>query len=51
MAKKMQQTHIKSFMGNSQFIFSSRYMAGAATNPDPEVFAFAVAQLKAVFDL
>ncbi len=48
--KKMQETGIRLLWGTANLFSHPRYMAGAATNPDPEVFAYAVAQVKAAFD-
>jgi xylose isomerase len=49
--KKMQETGIRLLWGTANLFSHPRYMAGAATNPDPEVFAYAVAQVKAAFDV
>jgi xylose isomerase len=49
--KKMQETGIRLLWGTANLFSHPRYLAGAATNPDPEVFAYAVAQVKAVFDV
>ena len=43
---QMQRTGIKLLWGTANLFSHPRYMAGAATNPDPEVFAFAAAQVK-----
>jgi xylose isomerase len=37
--------------GTANLFSNRRYMAGAATNPDPEIFAYAAAQVKNVLDL
>jgi xylose isomerase len=37
--------------GTANLFTNRRYMAGAATNPDPEVFAYAAAQVKNVLEL
>ena len=50
-AEKMQQTHIKLLWGTANLFSHPRYMAGAATNPDPKVFAYAIAQVKAAMDV
>ena len=50
MATEMQRTGIQLLWGTANLTNHRRYMAGAATNPDPEVFAYAVAQVKGVLD-
>ena len=40
-ASKMQETGIKLLWGTANLFSNRRYMAGAATNPDPDVFAYA----------
>jgi xylose isomerase len=42
----MARTGIKLLWGTANLFSHPRYMAGAATNPDPAVFAFAAAQVK-----
>jgi xylose isomerase len=49
--KKMRQTGVKLLWGTANLFTHRRYMAGAATNPDPEVFAYAAAQVKNVLEL
>jgi xylose isomerase len=46
----MARTGIKLLWGTANLFSHPRYMAGAATNPDPEVFAFAAAQIKHVLE-
>lgn len=46
LADKMQQTKRKLLWGTANLTSHPRYMAGAATNPDPHVFMVAVAQVK-----
>jgi len=46
----MAQTGIKLLWGTANLFSHRRYMAGAATNPDPEIFAFAAAQVKEALD-
>lgn len=48
--QKMQQTGIRLLWGTANLFSHPRYMAGAATNPNPEVFAYAVAQVKSALD-
>lgn len=50
-ATQMQRTHIKLLWGTANLFSHRRYMAGAATNPDPDVFAYACAQVKQALDL
>jgi xylose isomerase len=50
-AKKMQKQRTKLLWGTANLFSNRRYMAGAATNPDPDVFAYAAGQVKAVFEL
>ena len=49
-AEKMQKTGIKLLWGTANLFSHPRYMAGAATNPDPDVFAYAAAQVKNAID-
>jgi xylose isomerase len=46
----MQRTGIKLLWGTANLFSHPRYMAGAATNPDPDVFAFAAGQVKHVLE-
>ena len=46
MEKKMSQTGVKLLWGTANAFSHKRFMAGASTNPDPEVFAYAAAQVK-----
>ncbi len=50
-AKKIDETGVRLLWGTANLFSNRRYMAGAATNPDPEVFAYAAAQVKNVFDV
>jgi len=43
---KMAQTGVKLLWGTANLFGHPRYAAGAATNPDPEVFAFAAGQVR-----
>ncbi|MEW9921776.1 xylose isomerase [Marimonas sp. MJW-29] len=49
-AEKMAATGIKLLWGTANLFSHRRFMAGAATNPDPEVFAFAAATIKSCMD-
>ncbi|HJR91938.1 MAG TPA: xylose isomerase [Acidimicrobiia bacterium] len=44
--KKMAETGVRLLWGTANLFSHPRYAAGAATNPDPEVFAYAAAQVK-----
>ena len=44
-AAHMERTGTKLLWGTANLFFNKRYQAGAATNPDPEVFAHAAAQV------
>ena len=50
-ATKMGETGTRLLWGTANLFSNRRYMAGAATNPDPEVFAYAAAQVKNVLEL
>lgn len=47
----MERTGIKLLWGTARLFHHPRYMAGAATNPDPEVFARAAAQVANCLDV
>jgi xylose isomerase len=49
--KKMAKSGVKLLWGTANLFTNRRYMAGAATNPDPEVFAYAAAQVKNVLEM
>ncbi len=50
-AKKLQrETGVKLLWGTSNLFSNRRFMAGAATNPSPAVFAYAAAQVKRAMD-
>ena len=44
--QKMFETGIKLLWGTANLFSNKRYLAGAATNPNPEIFAYAAAQSK-----
>ncbi len=48
--EKMAETGVKLLWGTANLFSNPRYAAGAATNPDPEVFAYAAAQVKHVLE-
>jgi xylose isomerase len=50
-ARKMEGAKVKLLWGTANLFSNRRYMAGAATNPDPAIFAYAAAQVKSVLEL
>jgi xylose isomerase len=46
LAAHMQRTGVRLLWGTANLFSHRRYAAGAATSPDPEVFAYAAAQVK-----
>ena len=50
-ARKMDETAVKLRWGTANHFSNRRFMSGAATNPDPEVFAYAAAQVKSCLDV
>ena len=46
----MERTGLRLLWGTANLFSHPRYAAGAATNPDPEVFAYAAAQVKAMLE-
>ncbi|MEQ8698775.1 MAG: xylose isomerase [Bauldia litoralis] len=50
-AKKMEKSKVRLLWGTANLFSNRRYMGGGATNPDPEVFAYAAAQVKNVLEL
>jgi xylose isomerase len=48
--EKMAETGVRLLWGTTNAFGHPRFQAGAATNPDPEVFAYAAAQVKNVMD-
>lgn len=51
LAKKQQDTGVKLLWGTANAFSNRRYMSGAGTNPDFEVFAFAAAQIREVLEV
>ncbi|CAN5768149.1 xylose isomerase [soil metagenome] len=49
-ADKMAETGVKLLWGTANLFTHPRYAAGAATNPDPDVFAHAASQLRDALD-
>jgi len=48
---EMERTGVQLLWGTANLFGHPRYAAGAATNPDPDVFAFAAAQVKHVLEV
>jgi xylose isomerase len=48
--KKQQETGVKLLWGTASLFTNPRYQAGAATNPNPDIFAYAAAQVKHAID-
>ncbi len=49
-AQKQADSGVKLLWGTANLFSHSRYMSGAATNPDPDVFAFSAATIKTCMD-
>ncbi|MGR3502021.1 xylose isomerase [Pseudaestuariivita sp.] len=49
-AAKMEETGTKLLWGTANMFSHRRWMSGASTNPDPDVFAFAAATVKSCMD-
>ncbi|MEN3792414.1 xylose isomerase [Fulvimarina sp. MAC3] len=47
---KMEETGVKCLWGTANMFTHRRFMSGAATNPDPDVFAYAAATVKSCID-
>ncbi len=50
LGQKQDETGTRLLWGTANLFSHRRYMAGAATNPDPDVFAFAAATVKTCMD-
>ena len=50
-AKKMESSKTKLLWGTANLFSNRRFMSGAATNPDPDVFAYSAAQVKNVLEV
>jgi xylose isomerase len=48
--EKMATSKVKLLWGTANLFSNRRYMAGAATNPDPDVFAYAAGQVRAALE-
>jgi len=51
LGEKMEQTGTKLLWGTANLFSHRRYMSGAATNPDPDIFAYAAATVKECIDV
>jgi xylose isomerase len=51
LAAHMERTGVRLLWGTANLFSHPRYMAGAATNPDPDVFAYAAAQVKKALEV
>ncbi|MFW5870059.1 MAG: xylose isomerase [Candidatus Sumerlaeota bacterium] len=49
--KKQRETGIKLLWGTTNAFSHPRFMSGAATNPDPEIFAYAASQVKKAMEI
>jgi xylose isomerase len=50
-AAKQKQTGVKLLWGTANLFSNRRFMSGAATNPDPDVFAYSAATVKKCMDV
>lgn len=50
MEQQIEQTGVKLLWGTANLFSHRRFMAGSGTNPDPDVFAYAAAQVKHVLE-
>jgi xylose isomerase len=48
--KKQEETGVRLLWGTANLFSHPRYQAGASTNPDPQVFAYAAAQVRHAID-
>lgn len=48
--KKFETSRVRLLWGTANLFTNRRYMAGAATNPDPAVFTYAAGQVRAAMD-
>jgi xylose isomerase len=51
LARRIDDSGVQLLWGTANLFSHRRYMAGAATNPDPEIFAYAAAQVKTALEL
>ena len=50
-ARKMEKSRTRLLWGTANLFSNRRYMAGAATNPDPYVFAYAAGQVRTMLEI
>ena len=50
MQREIERTGVELLWGTANLFSHPRYMAGAATNPDPEVFAYAAGQVRGILE-
>jgi len=50
-SRKMEETGVGLLWGTANLFSHPRYLAGAASNPNPEIFAFAISQVKQALDV
>ena len=50
-AQKMQEMKVRLLWGTANLFSNRRFIGGAATNPDPDVFAYAAAQVKNALEI
>lgn len=50
-ADKIEKTGVRLLWGTANLFSHRRFMAGAATNPDPDIFAYAAATVKTCMDV
>lgn len=48
---KMEESGVRLLWGTANLFYNRRFMSGAATNPDPDVFAYSCAQAKTAIDV
>ncbi len=51
LGRKMEGARVKLLWGTANLFSHRRFMAGAATNPDPDVFAWSAAQVRTAMDV
>ncbi|TDH38237.1 xylose isomerase [Pseudohoeflea suaedae] len=49
-ARKQEETGVKLLWGTANLFSNRRFMSGASTNPDPDVFAYSAATIKSCMD-
>jgi len=50
-ARKMEKSRTRVLWGTANLFSNRRFMSGAATNPDPDVFAYSAGQVKNVLEM